>query len=344
MTDLLLSKNLEPLQAFLDNLDYKEIAITKPYQINIETLSGKWLHFEDDRLSLQYLYGLSRLLAIKEGKRFNAEDSILSATIDNKHRVNVVYGKQTNHDISITIRLKRNSSFDLDLFAISDTDKQRLIELVQQKKNILISGGTGTGKTTLLNSLIRFINPSERIITIENVQEIEIDHNLHKNHDALIYLADDSTRIGNLLNAALRMRPDRIIIGELRHENSYLFLRAANTGHEGTISTIHANSPRGAIDALIHNIKSHSNVGSSSNSPPNSSSSSGKISHDEQRLREEIERNVDVVVQLRREYKSAEDGEGMPNGRMPEGKMPEGKMPEGKMVVTGYLEEVKKLC
>jgi type IV secretion system protein VirB11 len=173
----------------------------------------------------------------------------------------------------------------LSNFSITELDKQKLITLVQQKKNILISGGTGTGKTTLLNSLIRFIHPSERIITIENVREIEIDHTLHKNHDALIYLADDSEKIADLLNASLRMRPDRIIIGELRHENSYLFLRASNTGHERTISTIHASSPEGAIDALIHNIKSGS-----------------KLSHDESRLRNEVEKNLHAVVQLRREY------------------------------------------
>jgi type IV secretion system protein VirB11 len=294
---ILLRKNLEPLREFLDNPNFKEIAITKPYHLNIEMISGKWITKENKKLSLTYLYGLSRLLAVNEGKKFNEEESILSATIDGKHRVNVVYGKQTNHDISITIRLKRNASFELSNFEISKDDQERLKELVKQKKNILISGGTGTGKTTLLNALTKFIPLEERIITIENAREIEIEH---QNHDALTYLADDSEKIAKLLNATLRMRPDRIIIGELRNENSYLFLRAANTGHEGTLSTIHANTPKGAVDALIHNIKSTS-----------------KSSHDEQRLREEIEKNIHAVVQLKREYLN------------------------DKMIVKAYLEEFK---
>ena len=285
--DILLKKNLEPLRNLIDNLDYREIAITRPYSLNIETMKGAWLHFEDKRLSLEYLYGLSKLLAVKEGKRFNEEEAILSATIENKHRVNIIYGKQTNHEIAFTIRLKRNSDLTLDSFAINEVQKQRLVKLVEQKKNILISGGTGTGKTTLLNSLIRFINPNERIITIENAREIEIDPLIHKNHDALIYLQDKQERIAELLNASLRMRPDRILIGELRIENSYIFLRAANSGHEGTISTIHANSPQGAIDAMIHNIKSGT-----------------KLSHDEIQLRQEITKNISAIIQLKREYEN----------------------------------------
>lgn len=299
MSDILINKNLEPLREFIDNLNYKEIIISKPYELNIETKTGEWLHFHNNKLSLQYLFGLSRLLAIKEGKVFNEDKSNLAAIIDNKHRVNVVYGKQTNHDISVVIRLKRNSGFSLNDFSIPQKDRERLIELVKLKKTILISGGTHTGKTTLLNSLIKYINPSERIITIENVQEIEINPEIHKTHDALLYLEDSGDKTAELLNSCLRMRPDRIIIGELRYENSYVFLRACNTGHEGTLSTIHANNPQGALDALVHNIKS-----------------SGKtLSHDEKRLREELAKNIDAVIQINREYVNKE------------------------MVVTGYLEE-----
>ena len=284
--DILLEKNLQPLRRFLDDKNIKEIIVTKPYCIALETLSGEWLYEESEDLSLIYFYGLGRILAVKDGKRFDESNPVLSALIDDKHRVNIVYGKQTNNDISLAIRLKRNQEPSLDQFEISPHHKKILIKLVQEKKNIIISGGTGTGKTTLLNALVKYMQKEERIITIENVQEIEIDPSFHKHHDALIYLQDDETQISNLLNASLRMRPDRIIIGELRKENSYVFLRAVNTGHEGSIATIHASSHKGAIDALIHNIKT-----------------SSKQSHETALLKKEIIQAVDAVIQLRREYR-----------------------------------------
>lgn len=285
MGDILINQNLEPLRKIIDSPFYKEIVISEPFKVKIETMRGEWIVIEDQRLSLQYLYGLCRLLATKEGKLFNEEEPTLSATIDNKHRVNVVYGKQTNNNIAITIRLKRNSNFTLDNFFLNEEDKNRLITLVQKKKTILISGGTGTGKTTLLNALIKFIAPHERIITIENVSEIEIDHKIHTNHDAFTYLKDDSKEVAKILDSVLRMRPDRIILGELRNENSHVFLRACNTGHEGTLSTIHANSPKGAVSALLHNIRANSNN-----------------NFDENLLKQEIIRNIHAIVQLKREY------------------------------------------
>ncbi len=295
----LIKKNLEILQPFLDNQNYKEIIIEKPYSINVETIEGRWLHFSHDKLSLEHLFGMTKLLATVSGKNFNEKDCIISVIIDQQHRLQAVYGQQTNNNISITIRLKRNSLLNLDDFNFSLELKEQLINLVKTRKTILISGGVGCGKTTLLNSLVKFISPSERIITIENVREIEIDPEIYQHHCALTYLEDKAHNIADLLNSSLRMRPDRILIGELRNENTYLFLRACNTGHEGTISTIHANTPKGAIDALIHNIK----TGTHNN-------------HDETQIRQEFTRNINAILQLKREYQN------------------------DKMVVSGYLEEL----
>lgn len=290
MSKILINRTLEPIRNLLNNPDYKEIVMSEPHIVHIEYIKGGWTTIEDEKLSLPYLRGLCRLLAISEGKKFlSSQNPKLSASIDGKHRLNAIYGSQTNNMISIAIRLKRNSHITLDDFPFTAEEKQKLISLVRNKKTILISGGTSTGKTTLLNSLIKFIPPHERIITIEGVSEIDIDPKIHKNSDSLIHLEDSPEEVSALINTSLRMRPDRLILGELRQENSYAFLRACNTGHEGTISTIHANSPNGAINALIQNCKT-------------------SIKHhlDDLSLKKQIITNVDVIIQLTRE--SSEDG------------------------------------
>lgn len=119
------------------------------------------------------------------------------------------------------------------------------------KKNILISGGTSSGKTTLLSAILREIDSNERIITIEDTPEIYLHH---KNHLSLIASKGEQgtarITIQDLLEASLRMRPDRILLGELRGKEAYSFLRAINTGHPGSITTIHADTPSGAFEQV----------------------------------------------------------------------------------------------
>lgn len=285
MTSALIQKIIEPLKPFLDNPNYKEIIIEAPYFINVETIQGKWEYFHDENLSLDRLYRMIRILANQEGKTFNEENCLVAVTIDGRHRVQATFGHRTNNNISITIRLKRNSLITLDDFNFTEDLKEKLINLVKTKKTFLISAGTGTGKTTLLNSLIKHIPASERIITIENVREIEIDPKIYTHHCSLIYLEDDPKFIAELLNSSLRKRPDRILIGELRNENSSFFLKVCRTGHGGTISTIHSDNPEDAIETLIHNIKITGNNSQTNNE-----------------LREELKRKIDAILQIKREY------------------------------------------
>jgi type IV secretion system protein VirB11 len=120
---------------------------------------------------------------------------------------------------------------------------------VRERRNILISGGTSTGKTTFLNALIREIPADERLIAIEDTPELRMPH---ANAWGWRCAANWARRGGcrGLLQASLRMRPDRIILGEIRGREAYAFLRAINTGHPGSLSTIHADSPEGAIEQL----------------------------------------------------------------------------------------------
>jgi len=122
---------------------------------------------------------------------------------------------------------------------------------VKGRKNIVVSGGTSTGKTTFLNALIKEMPQSERLIVIEDTPEVQIDH---PNAVGLVAvrgeLGEARVAADDLLQASLRMRPDRIIMGELRGAEAYSFLRAVNTGHPGSVTTVHADSPRGAVDQL----------------------------------------------------------------------------------------------
>ena len=126
-----------------------------------------------------------------------------------------------------------------------------LRDAVRLRRNILISGGTSSGKTTFLNALLKEISPTERIITIEDTPEVSLDR---PNAVGLVAVRGDTGEANvtteDLLQAALRMRPDRLLLGEIRGAEAFSFLRALNTGHPGSISTIHADSPRGAIEQL----------------------------------------------------------------------------------------------
>ncbi|MCE2987331.1 MAG: P-type DNA transfer ATPase VirB11, partial [Phenylobacterium sp.] len=126
-----------------------------------------------------------------------------------------------------------------------------LREAVRRRKTIVISGGTGSGKTTLLNALVKEIDESERLVVIEDAPEIRLDH---PNSVGLIAVRGDmgEARVDAdaLLTAALRLRPDRILLGELRGSEAFAFLRAVNSGHPGSITTIHADSPAGALEQI----------------------------------------------------------------------------------------------
>ncbi|MFO1246640.1 MAG: ATPase, T2SS/T4P/T4SS family [Alphaproteobacteria bacterium] len=122
---------------------------------------------------------------------------------------------------------------------------------MRAKKTIVISGGTSTGKTTLLNALVREIDTNERLLVIEDAPEVRLDR---PNAVGLIAVRGDQGEAqvdaDDLLRASLRMRPDRILLGELRGKEAFAFLRAVNSGHPGSITTVHADSPEGAIDQI----------------------------------------------------------------------------------------------
>ena len=184
---------------------------------------------------------------------------MVDARLPDGSRVNVVIPPVAPKSPTITIRKFRADKLQMDDLVAASTITEDMVEFlkacVQVKLNILISGGTGTGKTTFLNALSAYIPETERIITIEDPVEIKMQQPHIVSLEARPANIDGKGEVSqrDLLRNTLRMRPDRIIIGEVRGQEAFDMLNAMNTGHEGSMSTVHANTPRDAL-ARIENM------------------------------------------------------------------------------------------
>ena len=192
------------------------------------------------------------------GRRVDEQSPIVNARLPEGHRVNIVIPPLSLGGTSLTIRKFRDVAYTLDELVVMDTlseeMRQLLIWAVVARKNIAVSGGTGGGKTTLLNALSRLIPYSERIITIEDSAELRFDEHPHVVRlEARMANAEGrgAVSIRDLVTNALRMRPDRIIVGECRGAEALDMLQAMNTGHDGSLTTLHANSPAEVVPRLV---------------------------------------------------------------------------------------------
>ena len=192
------------------------------------------------------------------GRRVDEQCPIVNARLPEGHRVNVVIPPVAIGGTALTIRKFRARSFTLgelvDMDALSPEMAQLLAWAVRSRRNIAVSGGTGGGKTTLLNALSRLIPHEERIVTIEDSAELRFDQHPHVVRlEARLANAEGrgEVSIRELVTNALRMRPDRIIVGECRGAEALDMLQAMNTGHDGSLTTLHANSPSEVIPRLV---------------------------------------------------------------------------------------------
>ena len=258
--------------------DVTDIYVNRPGEIWVETLGGATERHDAPALDRATLDRLSRQIAALSHQGISREHPLLSATLPDGARVQVVAPPATRGDLALAIR--KHVSPDLSLsdyvaagsFAETkrgdvggrapiDVDLARMLDAgdvagmlataVKARKNILVSGGTSTGKTTFLNALIREIPPHERLILIEDTPELHLGHaNAVGLLAARSALGEAQVTADSLLAASLRMRPDRIIVGELRGPEAYTFLRAVNTGHPGSMTTVHADSAERAIEQI----------------------------------------------------------------------------------------------
>jgi type IV secretion system protein VirB11 len=274
---------LRPLRARLGEVGTTELCINRPKELFIETHSG-WRRESLPIADFDWCYRLAKLIANWTRQRIDESSPLLSASLPGGERVQVAIPPATpGQCVSITIRRPCEEAWSLaDLTergalrvtrrateSLDETERQllQLLELrdhaaflrlaVLSRKNILISGATGSGKTTWTKALIREIPTAERLITIEDAQELVLDR--HPNHVRLLYSKEGQglARVTpkQLLEACLRMRPDRILLAELRGEEAFDYLRNASSGHPGSITSVHAASAELAFEQLVLLVK-----------------------------------------------------------------------------------------
>lgn len=246
---------LGPLQRVLEDSSVTEIMVNGHDHIYVER-NGKISRSGLSFASEQHLRRAIERIVGKVGRRIDETSPMVDARLADGSRVNAVVPPLAVKGSSLTIRKFSENPFTVEQLVGFGSMTSQIGELlraaVEARLNILVSGGTGTGKTTLLNVLSGFIPSDERIVTIEDAIELKLqqEHVVQLESRPANMEGSGEVTIRDLVRNALRMRPDRIVIGEVRSGEALDMLQAMNTGHDGSISTLHANSPRDAVARL----------------------------------------------------------------------------------------------
>lgn len=246
---------LGPIERMLEDDSVTEIMVNSYDQVYVER-RGQLTLSTARFTSEEHLRRVIERIVSKVGRRIDESSPLVDARLADGSRVNAVIPPLAVDGSSLTIRKFSKTPFTVsDLIGFGSMTEQMahlLHACVQARLNILVSGGTGTGKTTLLNVLSRFIPSQERIVTIEDAVELNLQqpHVVRMEARPPNIEGQGEVTIRDLVRNSLRMRPDRIVVGECRGGEALDMLQAMNTGHDGSISTLHANSPRDAMSRL----------------------------------------------------------------------------------------------
>ncbi len=244
-----------PLERLLPDPTISEIMVNGPREIWIERrglLSRTPLHFTDD----SHLRRIITKMVGQIGRRIDESSPMVDARLPDGSRVNAIIPPLSLTGPLLTIRKFAKNRFAVDelveIGTLSPDAAEFLSSCIKADLNMLISGGTGSGKTTLLNALSAAVPDSDRIVTIEDAAELQLSqqHVLRLESRPKNIEGEGEITIRDLVRNALRMRPDRIIVGEVRGAEALDMLQAMNTGHEGSLSTIHSNAPRDALSRI----------------------------------------------------------------------------------------------
>ena len=256
MSNPILDNYIKLIFKDIDIANVNEIIISKPYESIIKT-NNKWQTRKNELDSLK-IENFLMLLSKSRKKLFNKQHPILKTSLPNSNiRVYAMHSTTlANQDFQINIRIPSQQILDISKFRLASNlgySYEDIVEFIEKKKNIIIAGSTGSGKTSLLNSLIQNISKDDRVVTIEDSSEIKIDT---ISRTSIIVDDEDKDTIfkySNAMNSAQRLSPDRLLLGELDNRNTYAFLRLNNTGHKGNITTLHVNFSDDNLEQEVKN-------------------------------------------------------------------------------------------
>ena len=276
-----------PLEELLTDPDVTDIMVNGPDQTYIEK-KGKLqvapIKFRDEA----HLFQIAQRIVNQVGRRVDQSSPLADARLKDGSRVNVIVPPLSLRGTAISIRKFSEKPITLDMlknFGSMDEKMCTALKIAGAcRMNIVISGGTGSGKTTMLNAMSKMIDPGERVLTIEDAAELRLQqpHWLPLETRPPNLEGQGAITIGDLVKNALRMRPDRIILGEIRGAECFDLLAAMNTGHDGSMCTLHANSPREALGRMENMILM------------------GDIKIPKEAISRQIAESVDLVVQVKR--------------------------------------------
>jgi pilus assembly protein CpaF len=276
-----------PLEELLNDPEISDIMVNGPEQTYIEK-KGKLqiapIQFRDE----EHLFQIAQRIVNQVGRRVDQTTPLADARLKDGSRVNVIVPPLSLKGTAISIRKFSDKPITLDIMKNYGSMSEQMCTALKIagacRFNIVISGGTGSGKTTMLNALSKMIDPGERVLTIEDAAELRLQqpHWLPLETRPANLEGKGAITIGDLVKNALRMRPDRIILGEIRGAECFDLLAAMNTGHDGSMCTLHANSPRECLGRMENMIMM------------------GDIKIPKEAISRQIAESVDLIVQVKR--------------------------------------------
>ncbi|MDP9056279.1 MAG: CpaF family protein [Pseudomonadota bacterium] len=276
-----------PLEELLSDPDVTDIMVNGPDQTYIEKggkLTLSTVRFRDE----QHLFQIAQRIVNQVGRRVDQTTPLADARLKDGSRVNVIVPPLSLRGTAISIRKFSEKPITIDMLKGFGSMSEKMATVLKiagaSRMNVIISGGTGSGKTTMLNALSKMIDPGERVLTIEDAAELRLQqpHWLPLETRPANLEGQGAVTIGDLVRNALRMRPDRIILGEIRGAECFDLLAAMNTGHDGSMCTVHANSPRECLGRMENMILM------------------GDIKIPKEAISRQIAESVDLIVQVKR--------------------------------------------